>query len=104
MNKAPLCEDCNLRHCKRCVYKNKNGTGEYHIPTEIQCVISRLEYDYSRRFIELLVSKGIEVPFEYNNQLPICNDYDPLFSIRGSDYPNHGYANTVISLRKDFLE
>ena len=104
MDKAPLCETCSVRHCKRCVLKNKNGTGEYHIPTELQCVISRMEYDYSRKLVALLERRNIVVPFEYNNQLQISRDYDPLFTIRGSDYPNHGYADIVKVLRKESLE
>ena len=104
MDNAPLCATCTVRHCSRCILKNKKGTGEYHIPTELQCVISHMEYDYSRKLVSLISRKGTELPFEYNDQLPISDNYDPLFAIRGVDYPNHGYADIAKSLRKDLLQ
>ncbi len=39
MDNAPLCKECHVRHCRRCLVKNKLLTGEYSIPSEMQCVV-----------------------------------------------------------------
>ena len=98
MDKAPLCEGCDIRHCRRCVYKNKQGTGEYHIPTELQCVISHMEYEYSRKLSELLNEGDLSIPIEYNKKLVKNEHYDPMLSIRGEEYPNHGYDRFIHKL------
>jgi len=40
---SPLCEKCDIYHCKRCVFKNKKVTSEYNIPSEEQCLVSKAE-------------------------------------------------------------
>lgn len=99
MDRAPLCENCSVRHCSRCVLKNKRGTGEYNIPTELQCVISHMEYEYSHQLSQLLNSGELHFPGEYNTELEKIKWYDPLHSIRGNDYPNHGYNNIAAEMK-----
>lgn len=97
-DKGPLCSECEIRHCKRCILKNKCGTGEYHIPTELQCVISHLEYEYSRKLSEKLDQYADCFPFEYNHHLKKHEHYDPLIPHAGIDYPNQGLDLFVKSL------
>jgi CXXX repeat peptide maturase len=98
MDNAPLCNGCDIKHCSRCIFKNKIGTGEYHIPTEIQCVISHMEYNFSRQLTDRIKSDIASVPFEYNEKLRRLEDYDPLINIKGDDYPNKGYDLLVKKL------
>ena len=100
MNSSPLCETCDVRHCNRCVYRNKKGTGEYNIPTELQCVISNLEYDYSYKLSKKLIEKNIKLPFEYNESLIKHKYYDPIKNIKGENYPNNGYEDFIHGLEK----
>ena len=101
MNKAPLCKECQIRHCSRCVYKNKQGTGELSIPTEIQCIISHLEYDYSFRLSSILKTQSIDISRKYRTDLNRIDVFDPLYRITGSEYPNHGlndFTKTIYDL------
>lgn len=86
MDKSPLCHDCNIKHCARCVYKNKVKTGEYSIASEEQCIISYLEYKYSRDLIDELIEKNIVLPFEINKKLGKIEHPDPIKKIRGNLY------------------
>lgn len=49
---SPLCEKCHINHCKRCVFKNKKVTSEYNIPSEEQCLVSKVEKLISDKLIE----------------------------------------------------
>lgn len=89
MDKAPLCQKCCIRHCSRCVYKNKTKTGEYSIPSEEQCIISYLEYKYSRELMKTIIDEGIALPFDINKKIPVINSPDPVTEIRGTHYLSH---------------
>lgn len=98
MENAPLCGDCKVRHCSRCVLSNKIGTGEYLIPTELQCVISHMEYEYTYKLSQLLNSQNIKIPIDYNKNLPSVDYYDPVKILKNNNYPNNGYNNYVSEL------
>lgn len=95
MNRAPLCEKCSVRHCERCVYDNRYSTGELHIPSEFQCVKSGMEYEFSRRLSELLKNMNFDLPFGFNKNIKLLDEYDPMVSIRSDNYPNQGYNETA---------
>ncbi len=50
-NNFPECSGCKNYHCKRCLYLNKTMTNEYSISPDIQCEVSNLEAEISRKFI-----------------------------------------------------
>jgi len=100
MDKAPLCKDCEVRHCSRCILKNKIGTGEYHIPTELQCVISRMEYEYTHRIATELSKKNIKFFGEYNKNIKHIDSFDPIFSLTEGKYPNQGLNLLACDLLK----
>ena len=39
----PICKDCNIKHCKWCFSYSKVSTGEYNVPSSIQCKIAQVE-------------------------------------------------------------
>lgn len=43
IKKAPTCKICTCYQCERCVYLNKKKTGEFNIPSSIQCLKSSIE-------------------------------------------------------------
>ena len=86
MDKSPLCQNCKIRHCARCVFKNKTKTGEFSISPEEQCVTSYLEYKYSRELMDDLIEKNVLLPFEINKQLVKIKNPDPIHEIRGDNY------------------
>jgi uncharacterized protein len=74
---APICSNCDVYNCKRCKYLNKKLTGEYHIPSKIQCVTSHMERNKSRelqkslRKEELIKPENILLELEYNDPLEV---------------------------------
>jgi CXXX repeat peptide maturase len=77
LSKAPICDVCDAYHCQRCIYLNKKLTGEYNIPSKLQCVVSHIERRCSLDLQKVLKEAGMV--FE-NNLKPI--DYlDPLTKI-----------------------
>jgi radical SAM peptide maturase (CXXX-repeat target family)/CXXX repeat peptide maturase len=51
---APVCNNCTVYHCDRCVYLNKKFTLEYNTPSSIQCKIGSVEKKISIELINLL--------------------------------------------------
>lgn len=60
---APICKNCDVYHCKRCVYLNKSTTLEINTPSIQQCKISHIERNFSKEILEE-VSK---VSTKFNN-------------------------------------
>lgn len=96
MDSAPLCKDCNIRHCSRCIFKNKTKTGEISIPSEEQCVTSYLEYKYSKELAKEITDNNIFLPFEINKKLSYIAYPDPLEKTRGSGYMSR-HLNTLVN-------
>ncbi len=97
--KGPLCSECNVRHCRRCVLKNICGTGEYHLPTELQCVLSHIEYEFSRKLSEMINCGEITFPYKYNHRLVKNEHFDPVKKLRGESYPNMGFDDVAKELK-----
>lgn len=51
-NKFPGCSGCKNYNCRRCLYLNKMMTNEYSISPDIQCKVSNLEAEISKKFFE----------------------------------------------------
>lgn len=54
LHDSPLCSHCDAFHCKRCIYLNKKLTLELNVPSRVQCVLSHIERDISRRMLSAL--------------------------------------------------
>lgn len=78
LEKSPYCSECDAFHCNRCVYLNKHYTGEYNIPSAIQCKVSHLERNHSLLLLEKLYAENLN-QFSYNNTQLAPIDYnDPI--------------------------
>lgn len=56
---APICSNCDSYHCKRCIYLNKELTLEYNTSPKIQCIISHIEREATRKLQENLMRKKL---------------------------------------------
>jgi radical SAM peptide maturase (CXXX-repeat target family)/CXXX repeat peptide maturase len=54
LKNAPICSVCDVYNCNRCNYLNKKMTNEINTPSKMQCVISHIEREQSRKLQELL--------------------------------------------------
>ena len=65
---APICRVCDAYHCKRCVWLNRRLTHEVNTPGRVQCILSHIERNTSRIFLEKLhnadadLLSGISIP------------------------------------------
>ncbi|MCL2050518.1 MAG: radical SAM peptide maturase, CXXX-repeat target family [Lachnospiraceae bacterium] len=48
---SPNCNNCDCYQCNRCIFQNKNHTGEYNVPSALQCKISHIEREISRKLL-----------------------------------------------------
>ena len=78
-DKAPLCLECDVYHCKMCRYLNKMLTGEYNVSPKIQCVISHIERNKSSKLLSLLKNEGVKSIFV--NEFYHKEVLDPLETI-----------------------
>lgn len=51
---SPICSNCDASQCKRCVYQNKNWTGEYNTPSSYQCKKSMIERKAAKKLSDIL--------------------------------------------------
>jgi len=77
---APICNECDCYHCKRCVYLNQLMTMELNTPSHIQCVISHKEREVSRILIRNLQKEGM---LQHLPEITKLNYEDPLDLITG---------------------
>lgn len=76
---SPICTECDMFHCNRCVYLNRKLTGEFNTPSLMQCKLSMIEKTIS---IDLLSKLGkskkltVKNPFEKVLTSKNINPYD----------------------------
>lgn len=81
LEKSPICLNCDVYHCKRCIFDNKNGTREFNIPTALQCRISHIERKVSKKLQNEILQLGGKTRLTSNILKDI--DYsDPLEIIK----------------------
>lgn len=51
LDHAPICRKCDAWHCHRCVWLNSEKTFEVNTPSHVQCVVSHLERNASRKLL-----------------------------------------------------
>lgn len=62
LDHAPICRECDAFQCHRCVWLNKRRTLEVNTPGHMQCVLSHLERNASRRLLVKLREIGDFMP------------------------------------------
>jgi len=63
LDHAPICENCDAYHCRRCVWTNKRSTLEVNTPSRQQCVCAHLERNAARELIEpLYLNDVVSIP------------------------------------------
>lgn len=79
LDHAPICRNCDVWHCRRCVWLNRKTTLEVNTPSHEQCVVAHLERNASRKLLksirelgEFLPGKEIK-PIDYLDPFEIIN-------------------------------
>lgn len=62
LDHAPLCRNCDVYHCKRCIWLNRRTTLEVNTPSHEQCVMAHIERNASRKLLEDIRSLGTFLP------------------------------------------
>ncbi|MBM7866513.1 CXXX repeat peptide maturase [Heliobacterium gestii] len=75
LDHAPICRACDAFHCKRCHFLSVTTTGEIHIPSRQQCLLSHIERDASRRLLHRLHTMGL---FAKLPAIPGVDYLDPI--------------------------
>ena len=55
-----ICKNCDIHHCKFCVYQNKKNTGESRVPSAAQCKITQTERKATYELYTLLMENHME--------------------------------------------
>jgi CXXX repeat peptide maturase len=75
LHKSPICFQCDSYQCKRCVFLNKQLTGETNVPSEQQCQISHIERNASATLLKALQKGNIVKEL---NTIPPVEYLDPF--------------------------
>lgn len=62
LDHAPICRECDAYQCHRCIWLNKRRTLEVNTPGHMQCVLSHLERNASRRLLSEIRKIGNFMP------------------------------------------
>lgn len=75
LNNAPICQHCDVYHCRRCVWLNRKTTLEVNTPSHEQCVVAHLERNESGR---ILADIRKEYDFAPEIHIPEIDYLDPF--------------------------
>lgn len=75
LEKAPICTACDVYSCSRCKFINTKMTNEIHIPSKMQCLISHIEREHSRKLQNLIKERS---EYKFENTLTVIDYNDPL--------------------------
>lgn len=84
LKNAPLCSSCDANHCKRCLFINKKMTKEINTPPRIQCLISHVERNASRKLQKLLATANHITPYSVLSEIAYADPYDKMLNRKGS--------------------
>lgn len=77
-NHAAICTNCDVYHCKRCLYLNKKMTKEINTPSRIQCLVSHIE---RKKSLELQNKLSEKEGMAFKNIIKEIDYSDPLTNI-----------------------
>lgn len=75
VEKAPICNGCDVYSCSRCKFLNKKRTNEINTPSKMQCVISHIERNKAR---DLQIALTNELGMKFPNIIAEIDYLDPL--------------------------
>lgn len=81
-SKSKFCSKCNMNSCNRCLYDSKKKTGEFLVPSTIQCKSSIVEYKVSYDFRRNLEVNNIDTSMFKKLDLI---EYDDIVEIVAKD-------------------
>lgn len=79
LDHAPICRKCDAWHCRRCVWLNEEKTLEVNTPGHIQCMVSHLERNASRKLLEAIRENGEFMP---GTEIPEVSYLDPFETLK----------------------
>lgn len=82
LDHAPICRICDCWQCKRCIWLNRKLTHEVNTPSHQQCVISHLERNASRKFLDDIRFFGEFMP---EKEIPELDYLDPIIKVEKSN-------------------
>lgn len=86
LDHAPICENCDAYHCKRCVFLNRQTTLEVNTPSRQQCVHAHLERNASRTLIEpLFLQDDVTIA-----EIDYLDPFDELMKKQNPQYAQGG--------------
>lgn len=79
---APICRICDAFQCKRCVWLNKRLTHEVNTPGRMQCVLSHIERNASKKFLDELQNSNVEILHEmFIPEIDYLDPFDKIVNI-----------------------
>lgn len=81
LDNAPICRECDAFQCHRCVWLNKRRTLEVNTPGHMQCVLSHLERNASRRLLGKLREIGSFMP---KTEIADIDYLDPFYKLKNN--------------------
>lgn len=83
LKNAPICNNCDSYHCKRCKYLNSTMTGEINTPSRIQCLISHVEREKSKELQQWLIENDLYKTKNLIKDIDYKDPFDILVKSKG---------------------
>lgn len=92
VDESPVCSNCSVKQCKRCIFLNKEYTGEYNTPSTMQCKKSKIEERSALKLYKMLKEYGFDMNINditnFSNSDPMEQLVKERGNLRAYKYPN----------------
>lgn len=78
LDHAPICRECDAWHCHRCVWLNSEKTLEVNTPGHVQCVVSHLERNASRKLLAGVRELGEFMPGTEISEITYLDPFEKI--------------------------
>lgn len=78
LDHAPICRECDAWHCHRCVWLNSEKTLEVNTPGHVQCVVSHLERNASRKLLAGVWELGEYMPGTEISEITYLDPFEKI--------------------------
>lgn len=78
LDHAPICRKCDAWHCHRCVWLNSEKTLEVNTPGHVQCVVSHLERNASRKLLAGVWELGEYMPGTEISEITYLDPFEKI--------------------------
>lgn len=94
IDKSKFCKKCEEYHCDRCSFLSRKFTGEYSVPSSIQCKLSIIEHNVSAELLKDMENRKLDSKLFRDIESVQVHDYIDRV-IKETDTNPYNFSNDI---------